>query len=130
MDPSRSPGDQFNDHVLPNIAKSTTEKNMASTVPVCEPPLSMGVCETPLSMGEILSSFDPGISFAAHGAELCVDKHPNKINGSQAYVKRSNFWGRNNVSHFDISFLGPLQCKSLCHMSFIILKESIGECEG
>nr|CAD1833474.1 unnamed protein product [Ananas comosus var. bracteatus] len=67
MDPSRSPGDQFNDHVLPNIAKSTTEKNMASTVPV------------------------------SHGAELCVDKHPNKINGSQAYVKRSNFWGRNNA---------------------------------
>ncbi|OAY66414.1 Rho GTPase-activating protein 7, partial [Ananas comosus] len=97
MDPSRSPGDQFNDHVLPNIAKSTTEKNMASTVPVCETPLSMGVCETPLSMGEILSSFDPGIPFAAHGAELCVDKHPNKINGSQAYVKRSNFWGRNNA---------------------------------
>jgi hypothetical protein len=54
--------------------------------------------ETPLSMGEILSSFDPGISVPSQSSEYSVERQSNKINGSQSHVKRSNFWGRNNVS--------------------------------
>jgi hypothetical protein len=54
--------------------------------------------ETPLSMGEILSSFDPGISVPSQSSEYSVERESNKINGSQSHVKRSNFWGRNNVS--------------------------------
>jgi hypothetical protein len=54
--------------------------------------------ETPLSMGEILSSLDPGISLANHSGEYSVEsRQPAKINGSHPHVKRSNFWGRNNV---------------------------------
>jgi hypothetical protein len=55
--------------------------------------------ETPLSMGEILSSLDPGISLPSHGSEYSADRHSNKTNGSHPHVKRSNFWGRNNVSN-------------------------------
>jgi hypothetical protein len=54
--------------------------------------------ETPLSMGEILSSFDPGISVPSQSSEYSVERQSNKINGSQPHVKRSNFWGWNNVS--------------------------------
>jgi hypothetical protein len=54
--------------------------------------------ETPLSMGEILSSFDPGISVPSQSSEYSVERQSNKINGSQSHVKRSNFWGQNNVS--------------------------------
>jgi hypothetical protein len=54
--------------------------------------------ETPPSMGEILSSFDPGISVPSQSSEYSVERQSNKINGSQSHVKRSNFWGRNNVS--------------------------------
>ena len=55
--------------------------------------------ETPLSMGEILSSLDPGISLPSHGSDYSADRNPNKTNGSHPHVKRSNFWGRNNVSN-------------------------------
>ena len=51
-----------------------------------------------LSMGEILSSFDPGISVPSQSSEYSVERQSNKINGSHPHVKRSNFWGRNNVS--------------------------------
>lgn len=51
-----------------------------------------------LSMGEILSSFDPGISVPSQSSEYSVERQSNKINGSHSNVKRSNFWGRNNVS--------------------------------
>jgi hypothetical protein len=51
-----------------------------------------------LSMGEILSSFDPGISVPTHSPEYSVERQTNKTNGSHPHVKRSNFWGRNNVS--------------------------------
>jgi hypothetical protein len=51
-----------------------------------------------LSMGEILSSFDPGISVPSQNSEYSVERQSNKINGSHPHVKRSNFWGRNNVS--------------------------------
>lgn len=54
--------------------------------------------ETPLSMGEILSSFDPGISVPSQTPEYSAERQSNKMNGSHPHVKRSNFWGRNNVS--------------------------------
>ncbi|XP_062211315.1 rho GTPase-activating protein 7-like [Phragmites australis] len=53
--------------------------------------------ETPLSMGEILSSFDPGITVPSQSSEYSVERQSNKINASHPHVKRSNFWGRNNV---------------------------------
>lgn len=56
------------------------------------------VHDSTLSVGEILSSLDTGISSPVHVNDLCVDKHPTKVNGSVNPVKRSNFWGRNSVS--------------------------------
>jgi hypothetical protein len=70
--------------------------------------------ETPLSMGEILSSLDPGISLPSHGSEYSADRHSNKTNGSHSHVKRSNFWGRNNVSN------------KYCYIHFLQWSGSVG----
>lgn len=70
-------------------AHKSTEKD-ASSVLATE--------ESPLSMGEILSSLHPGTSFPAHVTEYNVDRFSSKVNGSHSHMKRTNFWGRNNVS--------------------------------
>ncbi|XP_073104976.1 rho GTPase-activating protein 7 isoform X3 [Elaeis guineensis] len=67
---------------------SMTEKNTSSVFPIHE---------CPLSMGEILSSFDPGMSFPGHVAEYCLESHPSKLNGSHTQIARTDFWGRNNA---------------------------------
>jgi hypothetical protein len=61
-------------------------------------PSNPAVGHETLSMGEILSSFDPGISVPSQSSEYSVERQSNKMNGSHPHVKRSNFWGRNNVS--------------------------------
>lgn len=68
---------------------AVTEKDTPSRLPICE---------TPPSMGEILSNMDPGTSFPSYEVEKFVDRHPSKQNGLHKQVKRTNFWGRNNVS--------------------------------
>lgn len=55
--------------------------------------------EPPLSMGEILLSLDAGIPLPGPGAEYSKDRHSNKPNGTQQHGKRSNLWGRSNVSY-------------------------------
>lgn len=82
---------ELNEHGSANqtINNSMTEKDTSNVLPIHE---------SPLSMGEILSSFDPGMSLPAHVAEYCLERHPSKPNGSHTPVKRTNFWGRNNVS--------------------------------
>lgn len=69
--------------------KSLTEKDASSV---------LATQESPLSMGEILSSLHPGTSFPAHVTEYNVDRFSSKVNGSHTHMKRTNFWGRNNVS--------------------------------
>ena len=54
--------------------------------------------ESPLSMGDILSSLDAGVPLPGHGAEYSVGRQSIKSNETQPHVKRSNIWGRNNVS--------------------------------
>ncbi|RWW05945.1 hypothetical protein GW17_00030757 [Ensete ventricosum] len=68
--------------------KSLTEKDASSV---------LATQESPLSMGEILSSLHPGTSFPAHVTEYNVDRFSSKVNGSHTYMKRTNFWGRNNA---------------------------------
>lgn len=74
------------------IDNSMTEKDTSVVFPIHE---------YPLSMGEILSSFDPGMSFPGHVAEYCLERHPSKPNGSHTQITRTNFWGCNIVSYFD-----------------------------
>lgn len=75
-----------------------TNTNGESPLVEKDSPTVLPTCESILSMGEILSSMDGGISFPANIDEYCVEKHPNKVNGSNSHAKRSNFWGRNSVS--------------------------------
>ncbi|XP_020276734.1 rho GTPase-activating protein 7-like isoform X2 [Asparagus officinalis] len=81
---------QYSGNGLPNAnhENSLVDKDAPSALPVHE---------STLSMGEILSSLDTGIPFPANINEYCVEKNPNKVNGSNSYVKRSNFWGRNSA---------------------------------
>jgi hypothetical protein len=87
--------DQLKENGSLNVEKSLFERTISNSTPNSE---------TPLSMGEILSSLDPGMSFAANGAEFPADKQPIKANGTHSHVKRNNLWGRSNVSNllFDI----------------------------
>jgi len=55
--------------------------------------------ETPLSVGEILLSLDAGIPLPGRAAEYSNDRHSSKPNGTQQHVKRTNLWGRSNVSN-------------------------------
>lgn len=55
--------------------------------------------ESHRSMGEILSSMDQGQPQSVVGAESCVEKSMNRLTSPTQNVKRSTFWGRNNVSH-------------------------------
>lgn len=90
VESTRSSQGQLNGNGLMNTNhdNSLLEKDAPSVLPVRE---------TTLSMGEILSSLDGGISFPANTNDYSVEKHPNKVNGSNNHVKRSNFWGRNNA---------------------------------
>ena len=65
------------------------------------------------SMGEILSSMDHEIPQSISGPESSGEKATGKLSASSANVKKSTFWGRNNVSCllfliFDVlmSFIG------------------------
>lgn len=89
IDLNKGKPDQLKENGSIDVEKSFLETNISNSMPNSE---------TPLSMGEILSSLDPGISFAVNGAEFSADKQPVKANGSHAQVKRNNFWGRSNVS--------------------------------
>jgi hypothetical protein len=55
--------------------------------------------ETPLSVGEILLSLDAGVPLPGRAAEYSKDRHSSKPNGIQQHVKRTNLWGRSNVSN-------------------------------
>lgn len=55
--------------------------------------------ETPLSVGEILLSLDAGIPLPGCAAEYSNDRRSSKSNGTQQHVKRTNLWGRSNVSN-------------------------------
>lgn len=72
-------------------------KNMEISLSEKNPSNPTSGHETPLSMGEILSSLDPGITLPSNNSEYSADRHSSKTNGSHSHVKRSNFWGRNNV---------------------------------
>ncbi|KAG1331819.1 rho GTPase-activating protein 7 [Cocos nucifera] len=87
---TRGSQSELNDHGSANKTtnNSMTEKDTSNVLPIHE---------SPLSMGEILSSFDPGMSFPAHVAEYCLERHSSKPNGSHTQTKRANFWGRNNA---------------------------------
>jgi hypothetical protein len=77
--------------------------------------------ETPVSMGEILLSLDSGIPSPGPGVEYSKDRHSNKSNGTQQHVKRSNLWGRNNVSNK----LACMLFLSLC--GFVFVESYIGK---
>ena len=77
------------ENVSVNVQRSPNEK---------DPPNMVSSQDSPLSMGDILSSLDAGISLPGPGPEYSVDRQSIKSNGTQMHVKRSNFWGRNNVS--------------------------------
>jgi AcrR family transcriptional regulator len=87
IDLNKGTSDQMKENGSINVEKSSLERSISNSTPNSE---------TPLSMGEILSSLDPGISFAANGGEFSADKQPIKANGLHAHVKRNNFWGRSN----------------------------------
>lgn len=85
---NKGTSDQLKENGSINVEKSSLERSISNSTPNSD---------IPLSMGEILSSLDPGISFAANGGEFSTDKQPIKANGSHGHVKRNNFWGRSNV---------------------------------
>lgn len=88
---------------VPKIHSSENgSKNMETPLSEKNPSNPTSGHETPLSMGEILSSLDPGITLPSNSSEYSADRHSNKTNGSHSHVKRSNFWGRNNVSNKSI----------------------------
>jgi hypothetical protein len=96
IDLNKGKPDRLKENGSINVEKSLHERTISNSTPNGE---------TPLSMGEILSSLDPGISFAANGAEFSADKQPIKTNGTHAHVKRNNFWGRSNVSNLLMTFI-------------------------
>lgn len=71
--------------------------------------------ESHQSMGDILSAIDSGLSLPVAGPELCAEKPINKLNGSNSNIKRSTFWGRNNVSYcYPFVELGPCYDEETC----------------
>lgn len=104
---NKGTADQLKENGSINVEKSSLERSISNSTPNSE---------IPLSMGEILSSLDPGISFAANGGECSTDKQPIKANGSHGHVKRNNFWGRSNVRNL---LLGTCVFWVFCFQSFI-----------
>jgi hypothetical protein len=77
--------------------------------------------ESPLSMGEILSSLDAGVPLPGSGPEYSVDRHSIKSNETQPHVKRSNIWGRTNVSKELPFVVFPCRFMLVLSKSFMII---------
>jgi hypothetical protein len=77
--------------------------------------------ESPLSMGEIISSLDAGVALPGSGPEYSADRHSTKSNETQPHVKRSNIWGRSNVSEQLPFVVFPCRLMLILLKSFMII---------
>ncbi|KAF9613591.1 hypothetical protein IFM89_009261 [Coptis chinensis] len=84
-DPRKKPNEQ-------NIVYRESENLIADMVTPSTSPKLL----SQQSMGEILS-LDPGHGFPGTRSKLLAESPPSKLSVSNVNVKRSTFWGRNNV---------------------------------
>lgn len=78
--------------------QSQQMKEMDDSAYEADIPILLPTGEQFQSVGEILSSIRPGHPLPVSGLDGGSSRTSSKLSGSNSNVKRSAFWGRNNVS--------------------------------
>jgi hypothetical protein len=113
LDLKDGPHNHFTQNGTINVKRPLNEKDPTNLV--CSH-------ESPLSMGEIISSLDAGVPLPGSGSEYSVDRHSTKSNETQPHVKRSNIWGRSNVSEELPFVVFPCRFMLVLLNSFMIIE--------